>query len=572
MDDGKVQQLQEMGFSKYDSENALKQANYNLENAINYLFEGTLANENHRPEPLLNDNYNSDTVQISNPQDIPHIHQLTTYESNNNDNNWGEPILEEVTFFNDPREFERNKSIPPAVVSVSQNGGCVSALFVVLSQISYLKKLILSQNLQQDFTEDWYNSGQQITEEGGLTQIQRIFAFFTKLSERSFISAEGLCNALPEELINLQGDSWEESWNLVADYLMQEVNKELDQDIRRFFLSKFRIDEDDVRYMKAIGIEFASRDHSITETLNDVLSKAEGMYEIMSPMFAIEFQGTEYPESARSFTIEEYIYPELYSSKYRQFIDEMDLTKVKSAEERKLTTSRMMSLTSFEGKKIRSILENTKNHLSKIDKESSDDISRLTENIETEYAQLGETLHRASDIYAKYDSSNPQNILKLIEEDETLESPSKYVLIAVMLSESQYLYRTCESNSNGPIWSVYAKMANEFRTEYFTFEDVVNYVTEELNQTSKNVLFVYADEKVLENEEIEYSSNLVEFFKKDNELIKDQIEGYEAEDINIDENDNDKVNVFGDFNDDIIETEKLIENDSSSDLELIDLK
>ncbi|KAI5966322.1 uncharacterized protein KGF55_000631 [Candida pseudojiufengensis] len=559
MEDEKLQRLQEMGFSKFDSEQALRQANNNVEVAITYLFDET---RHPGQDQLFNEPYQTDTIQISNPEEIPHFNELNNYEPNYNDNNWAESIVEENTLFKNTPEFERSENSPPAVIPTTLNSGYISALFVVFSQINYLKQIILNKDLKQEFTEDWYNP-QQDSNTNFLIELQRLFGFFTSLSQRAFISANGLCNSLPEDLLNVQSQTWEEVWNNIANYFIKEIGNNLNQDLEDFFISKFRMlaDDNDIRYFKVIGVDYFNREHSVTETLNGLISKS-GNYEAVAPILAMEFQGTDYPETSSSFTIEEYIFPEFHVSKYKSFIDKMDLTKTQIANERKALTSKMMLLTSFEGKKIKSILENTKTHLAKIDKDSSDDISKLADNIQIEYSQLSELLSKTNANYTKFDSSNPDHVINLIKVDPSLKVPSKYILIAALFSESQYLYRTDRVNENGPVWTAFGRMKHEFKTEVFSYEDVVNYLTEEFNQTNRNILLIYADETVLNHQETEISPNLVEFFKKDNELLKKQIEASEAEDLKSDEND---ISLLGNSAEDIVETERIVNSDSNSD-------
>lgn len=545
--DSKIKQLEEMGFTHDQAESALQRANNDLEQAIGYLFGDS--EEKHPPEAqMFDENYNihSGTVAISNPQDIP---QFPLQESQNYGygSGWGTESeqldLDEFNLFENPKAFLRNKETIPAVVPKIGNtpGRFVIPLYVVLCQNHAFNEILLSKNVDQEFTENWFSDQQEEAEssqddsESFIAAIQQLIAFFTTTSERSFISSEGFYNKVSESFKAHEFEDWDELVTIAA--------KDLDKNMKSVLGKKFdlldsqAVDQDgQLKTFKSVNIDSDCREATLVESISKLLWSPES-YAIKSiaPILGIQISPNDTARQISSLNIEESFYPALFTSKYRSLIEEMNKKRIQSAKERTTITSRIMALSSFEGKKIRSFLDKTKIYMEKIgEKEAHEDLSKLSDSVKDESGQLNEKLKKINHDYVKLDTSNQDNIIEEIKKDDMLDVPSKYHLVGVVFSDTHYAYRS--SHKSGNEWVLFLADAPngvvvDFRTTQCTFGEIKGYIQDE--PSDKYIFLVYADENTLQGDVLKLPGSLSSFFTQDNKFLHAQIENAEKEDIDV---------------------------------------
>lgn len=549
--DSNITRLIEMGFTREQAEVALEKTNNNPEQAIEYLFGGG-TEEKHPGEAQMFDedynvnndyNINSGTVAITNPQDIPQFPLLESQEYAYS-SGWGTESeqldLNECFLFQDPKAFLRNKESMPAVVPKLGNtpGRFVIPLYVILCQIPAFDRILLSKDLRQEWNETWFTdepeeaTSTQDENETYIAAIQRLIGFFTPASERSFISSEGFYNKVSETFKAHEFEDWDELLTILGKDLVKSLKLVLEHEFD--LLDSHAVDQEGhIKIFKTVNIDSDCREPTLVDSICKLLWSPES-YEIKSiaPILGIQVSPSESGRQAPSLKVEESFYPALFTSKYRPLVEQMDAKRIHSAKQRTIITSRIMSLSSFEGKKVRGFLDKAKIYMDQVgEKETYEDLTKLSESIRNESSQLNETLKKTNSEYAKLDTTNQDNTVEEIKKDDTLDIPSKYQLVGVVFSDLRYAYRTANND-----WVLFLADAPngvviDFQSTRCTFGEVRSYVEDEPND--KFIFLVYADEGTLRDEQLELPPNLKSFFSKDNEFLHNQIEKAENGNVEI---------------------------------------
>ncbi|CAI5757642.1 unnamed protein product [Candida verbasci] len=607
MDNDKISQLAEMGFSQEQSKLALQLANGNLEDAIAYLFDEPIEqpplppNQQHTP---TNENNNQiikyqDSVQIKNPKDIPDFGPLTSEDllpsvnsdilqsssdNNQNNNNVDWDQFEHIeqqdveSVFDYPIGYEKNETdyipvILPKFKISSQS--VIIALVAIFSQISQLKDVLLSKNFEDyGFSENWFTheASNEIEIPEGLNEkeykliieIQKFIIFLTtNLSNRLFISGETFCKNLPNELINQENDDWEEILKKFIPNLKTLVENILNQDIDKLFYSKVESISGQTASLHNFILDSDNKGSSIQESFDKLFWDGPELVTLtnLSKIIIIQVNGDELSyEIPQPIQIEEMFYPGIYSNDISSIIKSMNEKKEKVKIERNQITNKLMSLNSFEGKRIKTVLQNSINYIKSINEnEALADLTKLTKNINNESEYLNNKLLQLNSDYVRYEIRNHENVLKSMK-DANLPIPKPYKLIGIIVSDSDYFYKSKLYNNNVENWVYFTpdddrNRVLRYRSETMSFDQVQQVITDLSKNGSKSFLLIYAeedekdeeDEEVDEVDEIETPENLKQFFIKDNELVKEQVEKAKENDIEIEEtevnnSDNNKEN------------------------------
>ncbi|KAI3404694.2 hypothetical protein KGF56_002528 [Candida oxycetoniae] len=543
----KLKQLQEMGFSQEQAETALRQSQNDLEQAIGYLFNDTeqqisYNNDNNTTEFI------EDTVQISNPQDIPSFAPLSgfTYDSIEY-TGWREDSEQsesgQDSLFEHPEVFLRGENLPPAVVPtrMSTTEGFIVAFYIVLSQVKALRDVIFSKELDQEFSNRWFDEPQKVSQTNESREylfirvLQLMMAFLSpNISKRAFISADIIYGTLSDTLVDSDLDDWDDALKHVTAHLENAVKLVLAKDVSSLMLSRIRSEDGQINELNIINVDHENRGDSVRDTFNNLFwRETPYLFETIAPVLAIQLNAEENGNDSRPLTVDEFFYPSLFSTEYQSIIDMMKANKLRIAKERSAATTRIMSSTSFEGKKIKSLLESTQKHLEKTNEiESFEDISNLSASIKSELVHLNETLKNLNLDYARFDSLNHDNVLQQIENtnDLTTQTPEKYFLTGIVFSDTEYLYKVFSLNQPEQ-WALFRAVSRtdgrivDFSSKFLTFEEVQSYVQKQSTYPNKSMLLVYCNEKSVCGEATPLPDSLQKFFEKDGEsLLKEAAE------------------------------------------------
>ncbi|KAI5962807.1 hypothetical protein KGF57_001376 [Candida theae] len=543
--DSQIKQLVEMGFTRDQAESALQKANNDLEQAIGYLFGDS--EEKHPTETqMFDEDYNSHsgTVAISNPHEIPSF-PLSESQEYAYSSGWGSESeqleVAESQLFKNPEAFLRTKDTIPAVVAKWTNspGRFVVPLYVLLCQIPSFNKLLLSKDVDQPFDENWFTPEQEeeatgldpSRSESFIAAIQRLIGFFSAHSERSFISSEWFYNRVSESFKAHEFEDWDDLVYTASSDLEKHVKSVLDQDFD-LLSSHATSHERELKLFKTVMIDSECRESTLVESLSKLLRSPDA-YAIkdLAPVLAIQISPSETGSQVPSINVEESFYPALFTAKYKPLIEKMDRKRLSSSQKRATITSRIMALSSFEGKKIRSFLDKTKEYVEKVgETEACEDLQKLSDSIKNESSQLNEALKAINIDYAKLDTSNQENIIEELRNDDEWDIPPKYHLVGAVLSHTQYAYRPMASTGDDD-WVLYLAdtsngIVTDFRATQCSFNEVRGFLRDEPND--KYIFLVYADENTLQRSELELPPSLSSFFARDNAFLHSQIEEKES--------------------------------------------
>lgn len=582
MSDEKIKQLQEMGFSQEQAANALKVSNNVLEVAIAHLFGEPVEQPQENKENTQLVPYNeNDTVQISNPLDIPKFPSYRETPTSSN-GGWSEIQDEELienyededdndndddlvdqwtnnskqasseTIFDYPQAFTRLTEMPPCVLPkvTGTLQSCLISLIVTLSQIGELRNVFFSKDFDYGFDENWYTPTTELTVEtpekfkdnsfySFVVEIQRIFGFLSpKVSNRSFISGKNLFKSLPEDFA-IDDDDWEDVIKKVHRYIALGSESILDKDLTLVFLSQVESNGEETTDLSILQIEYEARNLNLQASLNSLIwnSELNPVFTKLGLLLTIQMFGGDEDDDddgrcqALSFEIPEYFYPGIFTSTYQEIIAKMNQKKLNATKERSSITTKLLGFSSFEGKKIKKILQNSIDYLATTDsKEAHDDLKRLSEKVQNESLALNDRLKFVNQEYLKMDVKNPDNILEIIEKED-LPPPEKYYLTSVIISDSEYIYKakhftTTDFENEDWLYIVIDLDHNnkvlEYRTETMSFEALQLFILEETKLNRRQLILHYVAESSLQDL-AKVPEKLVEFFDKDNQLLAEEV-------------------------------------------------
>ncbi|KAK6463661.1 hypothetical protein DFJ63DRAFT_335183 [Scheffersomyces coipomensis] len=541
---------------------------------------------------------------------------------------------EEDSIYEKVQNYARIDNFPPVILNQTATylENYIIPLIVILSQYDKFKYQLLKPDhthFNYGYSKQWFQHDSDLsidipdqfkTGESSLSyrfmiEIQRLFAFLLPdYSKRSFMSGQILLNQLPTEFnYELNNDRIEDIEDLIKKFyhiLNSEYDKvfksETDQGFMHdLFTSTIEsIRDDDIEEggggegssrsgISVIPIDYDTRSRDLFSTIssmfwNDEIMDDESIgsvrFDDISPIITFQLSGDDEGFQTQPFKIDEYFYPELFSSKYIRLIREMNFKKKKLVESRNSLTQNILSFNSFEGKPIKKILNHSLEFLKTIHQDESDegeivqDLTNLTDSIRHITTDLTTELHSLSSKNLQYDIKNCDQILKYIEsnlDDHLSEMPKRYILTGVITSDTEYFYKvkTKKSQEEEDVevevatlfdWVHVTCFTNgmkkviDFTIDYIEFSSVQQAILQFSKDKRRQFVFIYIDEESFnESYEFKLSDELNQFFKQDNENLEELLKLNKVfnDDEEGEDDDDEKAVAKNDEVDDLIDLE-----------------
>lgn len=487
-----VDTLVEMGFTHQQAIEALKATGNNVESAIAHLFGETQA-----PEASFSDlaaqKPTTLTVSLANPEDVPQIfgsfaapHNssagsffneyptapggLTGWDSKEPTIQQEEDVIhiehqEDTSTSSSPAssirsvglEIESNLVLPsnikgqehvfPVILNRSPANKCWAPILCILSTYAPFSKLVLESYDDSDVVKE----------------LQRIVYFLNNFpeSKRWYIEGSAKGVSLPEGP-NYQYMDEEVVLNMLTQ-LMVAI-----PDLKTLFESYVESQDDEItKEMVILEIESDVRYPSLYTSLNEMFWQKDysllGLVKYHSVAPIVTYQLLCDEESYTTpFELSEVFYPEIYSGKCEAAIkDQIELIKQAQLAHQALSR-KLMGLNFFEGKRIDTLLQTTKDALKGSCYGTTDDILALMSQLETA---------RANEIQFQKKCKEEASPDRLNLYDKVLElvpDVKAYLLIGVIISECKYFLRYQGS---------WVQMEDNERIDFDELRDIVKHVS-----------------------------------------------------------------------------------------------
>ncbi|CCE78892.1 Piso0_000926 [Millerozyma farinosa CBS 7064] len=555
-----ITKLVEMGFSRPQAEKALQITNNDVEEAIAYLFEEPI--EVSGPD---SNEKQQDTVTVSNPQDIPRFDVSSgnldgnkkERESGTSSGSSSSPDEYEMWYENNTLEHQRNNFAAflnekrsgnyPAIIP--QTSCYLENYYIpILTALSCVEKFQetclkpLKHNAQIEWnTEDKsykivFKDAEQIPDVSNYTfcaYLQIYLGFLNGLSEGAYISADGLIKNVPSNVREVLQDgidgvdefvpklyecfcstisSVHGESTIVNDLFKSSVESANDEVINNIFT----IDVDSEYYARTIYDSFNELFWGADLEMLGNVRLIKGA-EILTVLFASE----EETYNSTSFVLDEVFHPEIYSSKYADLLIEMNRAKEGLHLERGEITKEIMRMNSFDGKRIKGLLDSTISYLGGQGRDTKD-LEDISESIAESRERLTEKLTAVNEQYASLDVCSVDNVLQFIKNSD-MDPPSAYLLIGVVMSDTDFYYR-----SRSGSW-VHQKGSYSARNdlvsmcvEEIDFNSVQQHLSSYTQSLSRPFSLIYARESLLGKSVTSSNEFVKAFFEHDNDLVKDK--------------------------------------------------
>jgi hypothetical protein len=591
MEEAKIKQLMDMGFSREMASDALAKSGNDSERAVAFLFGE--ATEDNQPQEPMPASYNSttdtanemikyeDTVAIRNPQDIPPLvpggnfmnygesnlkefetpdygYQYDDFESNDSS-------IFETGILEQRSNFVRQENTPPVILPTHANiiGNYLVPLVMMFSQLKRFEA-ILYENTSFDewnYDQNWFKQklvieppqDSDVNTSIFHAELQRMIAFLSDLSERAFITSDNLVLYFTHD---------------VRSPMTYPSGEDIEECIKRFYIT---LNESNVKFdglfksvvestteeakndFYSFVIDSESRRANIYESLNSLFwTDDENIGNIrfveVAPVLTFQLYGDEDSYQVEPFEIQEEFYPEIYSDKYAEMINNLHQQRKNITQERIHLTNDIMSINAFEGKIVRSFLTMSIDHLKSCGKEEeSDDLQNLKTNIIDMRTDLTSKLGDLSAKYAKLDYTKYENILHHIDESN-LPQPKKYILLGAIVSDTNYFFKSKMLKNNDEGWffirpihsQSQSSIIIDYAVESIDFEGVKAYISDHTKDAAKQVVLLYGRQDLYDEDiEIEYPAPIRKFFEQDNSALRQLLQDVEAHSSDSDDDDDD---------------------------------
>ncbi|CUM63368.1 uncharacterized protein PRCAT00000941001 [Priceomyces carsonii] len=568
MNHNEISKLTDMGFSEEQAVKALDITNNDVELAIAYLFEDPI--EVNDPNDDQRKSQYESTIEILNPLEIP---DLSSYdkvgldEQNHfehrdlpafgSEGNYQQDVADEdedddeTSVYSMSNRLLRGDSEPPTVLP-SENGRYENYLIPALQILSQVDKFVLMwvPNAKFDFGNDktWYNPNyitevnvpdtielSKVSSYKFVVELERLLGYLHGLSSRSFISSKRLLLNIPHAggVIHSRAEEFED----LFDKLYATLNKSheaifgSEKRITNLFNSVVQSVQDEVKNsMTVLTIDHEARTRTIYESLNAMFWTDEDTlgdinFVEIAPILTIPLFGDSgYGVGPGPFTLHEYFYPQIYSSKYSNLVVDMNKKRRDIVSQRNEISKEMMALNSFEGKRVPGFLQASISFLKGKDSSAEEDLLGLQEQLLQEKSDLSEKLGRLNEQYLKLDITQYENILDMISSQQ--DQPEPYLLIGVILSDTEYFYKDKSRSTQDEDWIHFNAILsknneiNDYLLETMAFEGVQQSVYDFSRDASKSMILIYASSEIFnENIDIVVPEELQKFFDDDNKIL-----------------------------------------------------
>ncbi|ODV77589.1 uncharacterized protein CANTADRAFT_27330 [Suhomyces tanzawaensis NRRL Y-17324] len=575
--DDKIDKLMEMGFSRDQSIQALKSSNNNLEEALSYLFGDPIEEVQEISPPPQEVIPYHDTVKILNPSEVPDFSALPDtlpgYEDLNTDSNgtleryhYQQDTYEE-TVYEQVQSFERTELSPPAFLgrNATYIENYIVPFLIISCQFSEFKKLLLEHEVSKDFDygydKDWYNNESklsvQIPEQFEdksssykfIIELQRTAGFLENVSKRAFASSVNLLKNLPNDFKSDLANRIED----LEDFV-RKLYSSLDHNLAQIFDTPNGIDKLFKSHVESVNdeatdsiyilpIDSESRGSNIydsfnTKFWNDESSIGNIRFTEVAPVLTVQICSDEWSHESGLFLLDEVFYPEIYSAKYSEVIVDMFQKEANVQKERSNLSKNIMELNSFEGKKIKQVIQATVGHFETLgDELVPEELKKINQQIVSLTDSITTKLNESSKAYAKLDITNYKNILQAIDNYPELGPPEPYHLVGVVLSDSEYFYTSKTYTKDDEKWVYFKaicgsdKKVVDYTMETMNFDGLKTYISEGTSDANQSLVLVYASHgMVVTDAQVNLPSNLTAFFEKDNAELDDLLKRYESSD------------------------------------------
>lgn len=573
-----IKKLTEMGFSEDQADKALKITKNDVESAIAYLFEDPI--EIDTPNKDNQVATYEDSINVLNPGEIPDLSQYQgqtqpyvsdTREINYKDGrydefeegmNYDEYIegLGDECIYDDILAMKKDGK-PPVILS--KKSGFLENFYIplitVLSQLAQFRSLFMKP-IEHDYQYDlnWAIGKPQgvslLSELDALeksafkfmSELQKVIGYLNGSSDRAFISGDNLIANLPTDikkrLINSKIDTVDELLPKLFESLQNNRDELLGPDnaVDKLFKSSVEsINEEVTNNIYTFDIDIEYRHKSMYESFNELFWGADlellGNVRLIdtADLLTIQVIGDEDSFNDTNIQLNEFFYPEIYNSVYYPIIEEMNSKRTEIIKDRNSLSNQIMHLNSFEGKKVKGFLDASIKYLEKEDNDVLD-LSQLSDEIASVKTQFINSLDELNELYSSLDVRNHENILRKIYESG-IKFPTKYVLLGIILSDSEFYYKLHDSNT----W-IYQKArysANNVVTDYdideLDFETIQQDILQYTATGTRPLLLIYVSSNILDEEVKVENSKVDKFFDEDNSQFKKQIAEIEADQANL---------------------------------------
>lgn len=400
IDESQVHMLHEMGFSNEQAVSALELTGNDVTRAIAYLFgeEEILVSDTPRAE--LSEMETNQTVQVSNPQEIPEFlnqggsgeaTETVAIESIYN-NEYSSDYVDDISSMDNTSNGgkkshvkKQDYTVSPKVVSEKDFGPNIKSeghLFPVIVSTSdecqIMVSLLMVLSKYSPFVDALLEEKEAM---GALRELQRIIYFVINFdrSKRWYINADKFFAEFNVDMVEL--DDEDVILNIYEQ--LMKLHPGLAHILRSWVES---VEEEIVKDLTVLEIYNDTRRSTLYQSLNELFwqknfSKVGDVkYKEIAPVVTFHLAADD-GGFTTPFELEEFVYPEIYSDKGSSAVQKQ-VEKMESARgELEKVRRKTMDLTIFEGKHIDSLLRQTSRSIKSVDSGSAVDLTDLADQI-----------------------------------------------------------------------------------------------------------------------------------------------------------------------------------------------
>lgn len=466
--DQDIKTLVDMGFTLEQAIGALKASGNDINNAIAHLFGETPQMPPSVPQRTAPTQQMLETVQLTNPQDVPDIlgqyascgtenayyneypsqtHLRTSEEWDGNETTMkGSEDIDSVhiedqdksspsssqagSVIMDSLDSEGSFVLPlnvktenqpfPMIITKQQTHRCWASLLSILGTYPPFIKAVLESEANTDVAKE----------------LQRLVYFISNYgqSKRMYIDASSITNLLPSK------PNYEYMDEEVVVHMLQQLMQTISS-LNPILGSHIESEDDGIfKELVVLEVDSDNRYPTLYQTLNEMFWQKDYSllgcvkYSTVAPVVTIQLLCDE-DSYTTAFELQDIFYPEIYSNKYVTQVQDQIETIKKAQTAQHALGRKLINLNFFEGKKVEDLLKSAKVALKEASPNASEDILALMNQLDE--ARASELKIQA----ACKEEASPERLRlfdKIIAASPNLRA---YVLIGVIISESRFYIR-----------------------------------------------------------------------------------------------------------------------------------
>lgn len=234
------------------------------------------------------------------------------------------------------------------------------------------------------------------------------------------------------------------------------------------------------------------------------------------------------------------IYPAVFDTRLASIVGEMHSNRLDIENQRQTIARKIMELSSFEGKRVRTVLADCVEYLTKENSLIATNLATVHSNVESKLAELSQTLTSLEQLASDSDPGIHQNVERVCRENG-LECPRPYFLVGAILSGIKYCYR-----GEGNAWTHVELIADssgrtiDYSVALVSVDELFQIFNAATQGIDGQMLLVYASEDAMSSAG-DVSASVREFLEKDNQMVQ---EADSSENDNDSEIDNDSESEY----------------------------